>query len=264
MRLSTLLLLFLGGCCCGFAAADDATAVITGPEIASPGDLIILDASGSDADSLVWSLANSDKSFLMFEENRKCVFASGASGQYVFILATAKNGDTAASVALSRHTVTIGSPIPVPPPGPGPGPKPDPPPGPELSAIAKQVRDLVATLDRRSGEAQSIAAEFDAIAQRATLTVMTPTQIAAACKAIAVFQNPEAQPRWKAFSVLFSQVMSANSGDIPTTLQQIAVGIRAAEKPSSATTRDPANETIRSMLDKLRGDLRGIAQEVGQ
>ena len=260
MRLSTLLLLFLGGCCCGFAAADDATAVITGPEIASPGDLIILDASGSDADSLVWSLANSDKSFLMFEGNRKCVFASGASGQYVFLLATAKNGDTAASVALSRHTVTIGLPIPPQPPEPGPGPKPVPPPGPELSAIAKQVRDLVAILDKRSGEAELVATELEKIAHGSG--AKTPTQIAAECKAIAVFQNPEAQPRWRAFSDLFASIMSQNQNHIQFALTQIAVGIRAAEKP--AATSDPANETIRSMLDKLRGDLRGIAQEVGQ
>jgi hypothetical protein len=262
LRPSTILLLFLGGCCCGFAAGEDATAVITGPETASPGDLIILDASGSDCDSRKWLLVGSDKSFLQFEEGRKCVFASGVSGRYHFVLATAKQGDSAVSLATSIHTITIGTPAPTPP-GPDPQPTPVPPPGPELSAIAKQVRDCVATLDRRYGESHAIAAEFDAIAQRATLTVMTPTQIAAACKAIGVFQNPEAQPRWKAFSVLFSQIMSANSGDIPTTLQQIAVGIRAAEKPS-ATTSDPANETIRSMLDKLRGDLRGIASEVGQ
>jgi len=240
-----------------------ATAVITGPETASPGDLIILDASESDCDSRQWLLVGSDKSFLQFEEGRKCVFASGVSGRYHFVLATAKQSDSVVSLATSIHTITIGTPGPEP----APQPKPDPQPGPQpvvLSAIAIQVRDLVATLDRRSGEAQSIAAEFDAIAQRATLTVMTPTQIAAACKAIGVFQNPEAQPRWKAFSVLFASIMSANSGDIPSTLQQVAVGIRAAEKPASAATSDPANETIRSMLDKLRGDLRGIAQEVGQ
>ena len=239
-------------------ALAQATAVITGPETASPGDLIILDASESDCDSRQWLLVGSDKSFLQFEEGRKCVFASGVSGRYHFVLATAKCEDSAASLATSTHTITIGTPGPEP----APQPKPDPPPGPELSAIARQVRDLVATLDRRSGEAQSIAAELEKIAHGSG--AKTPTQIAAECKAIAVFQNPEAQPRWKAFSDLFASIMSQNQNHIQFALTQIAVGIRAAEKPASAATSDPANETIRSMLDKLRGDLRGIAQEVGQ
>jgi hypothetical protein len=266
LRLSTVLLLFLGGCCCGFAAGQDATAVITGPETASPGDLIILDASSSDCDSRKWLLVGSDKSFLQFEENRKCVFASGVSGRYHFVLATAKQSDSAVSLATSIHTITIGTPAPTP--GPDPQPKPGPPPGPEpiptpdLTGIAKQAYDVARQISRKPAEAAGIAAELESIAGKAAESGWTASQIADACVDVVINHTRQNTERWNPFRAFFLSVMKSATNHVDA-LEQIAEGLRAVDA-ASATTSDPANETIRSMLDKLRGDLRGIAQEVGQ
>jgi len=148
-------------------AFGQATAVIEGPQQVSPGDLVILDASKSQADSLVWTLANSDKSFLQFEGGRKCVFASGAVGRYTFVLSTAKSAESGpASVAATKFEVVVGSgPIPTPQPFPGPTPKPEPnvPPQLTLGAVASGARDSATASNRKPGEAAAIADDFERI-----------------------------------------------------------------------------------------------------
>lgn len=101
-----------------------ATAIIKAPAQVSPGDLVILDASDSDAKAFAWTVLPESAAgkFLAVERGTKAVFASGQPGQYTFVLATAA-GD---HVAVALATVTVGVPGPVPP-GPGPGPGPGPP-----------------------------------------------------------------------------------------------------------------------------------------
>lgn len=87
-----------------------ATAVIDGPTVADLGDLIVLDASKSDAESFAWKLTNSKKSFRATDGGKVCMFATGKAGKYSFILATAKGG----TVALVQHDVLVGEPQPEP------------------------------------------------------------------------------------------------------------------------------------------------------
>lgn len=253
-----------------------ATAVIDGPTEAAAGDLIILDASDSDCDSCLWMLANSDKSFLEFEDGRKCVFASGAAGSYSFVLATAKQGDTAATVAIARHVVTIGGtpPGPNPGPNPGPGPKPTPPdpqpPQPDLTGVAREAYDAALALAPKPGECARVATVFSTVASKAAGLGWDLPKIAAESKA-AAFVDPDAVRRWKPFNTFFVGVMmkQRTPSDAIEALEQIAVGLNAAEQSLgksgavSGASGDPANDTIRGMLEKLRGDLRGIQQEVG-
>lgn len=162
----------------GAPPAIRATAVITGPTTASPGDLVILDASTSDAAAFTWALPGSTKTILAVDGGRRCVFASGASGKYVFVLATAK----ADAVAIATHELTIGTPPP--PPGPEPGPGPTPPPAPvlpdgkfKLAARAYAEALKVATANRPA-EALKMAASFRVVAASiAAGTTATPKAI---------------------------------------------------------------------------------------
>lgn len=102
-----------------------ATTIIKAPAQVSPGDLVILDASESDAKAFAWTVLPESAAgkFLAVERGTKAVFASGQPGQYTFVLATAA-GD---HVAVALVTVTVGVPTPQPP---GPGPNPPQPPAP--------------------------------------------------------------------------------------------------------------------------------------
>lgn len=109
------------------SAALNALAIevsIEGPKESAPGDLVILSAKAPGAKHFSWVLANSSKSFLPVEGGTKAVFASGASGKYIFILAASDNE----GLGTYKHELTIGTPEPEPPPvPPNPPTPPDPP-----------------------------------------------------------------------------------------------------------------------------------------
>lgn len=110
------------------AIDEEPKATIAGPKSAAVGDLIVLDASGSKAADFAWLLVNSPKSFLAIDGGRKCVFASGDPGTFVFVLAVA--GKDRVSVAV--HAIEVkGKPAPPDPKPPTPTPNP-PAPGPDL------------------------------------------------------------------------------------------------------------------------------------
>ena len=104
--------------------AQAATAVIEGPTEAPPGDLVILDASKSDAVSFAWALVPKGKSFLPVDGGKRVVFASGSAGTYTFVLATATADG---QVALALHVLTVGKPLPPPIDPPDPPNPPEPP-----------------------------------------------------------------------------------------------------------------------------------------
>ena len=108
-------------------AAAQVEAVVTGPATAEAGDLIILDASqSSNAQEYRWLLVNSQKTFLAFENGRKCVFASGQAGEYIFVLVVAGlDNNEKLSVDSTEHRIVVGKPDPVVPVDPD---RPDPPP----------------------------------------------------------------------------------------------------------------------------------------
>lgn len=109
------------------ASVDDSSTIsvlISGPKLASPGTLVVLDASKSDADTFVWKLSDSDPSFYALSDDGKTVyFASPKPGRYIFNLAVAKkSGEKPPLLLLSEHVVTLQ----------GESPKPDNPVKPDI------------------------------------------------------------------------------------------------------------------------------------
>lgn len=272
LRLPGVLFLLLPSICLA-----QATAVISGPTEAAPGDLIILDASQSDCDARVWLLVGSDKSFLQFEGGNKCVFASGAEGQYHFVLSTAKLSDSAASIATVKHTVTIGggpqpNPGPSPNPNPGPSPIPNPnppkPPEPELTGLAKMAFEAATGLDRRPGECSRVAGIYETAASKALALGWTMQELHAEAKK-AAFTDAATAARWKPFNAFLASAMAGKTtvSDAAAALSDIAKGLSAAELSHvtfPATQADGPNETLKESVEKIRQSLQGIRQEVGQ
>lgn len=164
--------------------AGEPTAVIEGPERAALGDLVVLDASRSEANAFAWLLVGGPKSFLPVDQGRRCVFAAGTAGQYTFVLAVAGND----RVALARHLVTIG-PAPPPPVPPAPPTPPAPEPLPhgkyDLARLARDWARLSVPLDgsRRDASARSLAASFHSMASAISAGTLTlPAEILAETK----------------------------------------------------------------------------------
>lgn len=150
---------------CLLMADDMPTAVIAGPQRAARGDLIVLDASASKASDFAWALVNSTKPCLAIEGGRKCVFASGEAGEFVFVLAVASKD----RVALARHTVAIGDAPGPPAPTPHPQPQPGPPPAPDLPigrfdlsrfGWSAALRTVEASPEARAEQALQLAESF--------------------------------------------------------------------------------------------------------
>lgn len=255
-----LLLLFLQS-----AIYAEATAVVTGPEQAAPGDLIILDATKSDCDAIKWTLANSTKSYLPVNNDRQCVFASGEAGQYVFVVSTAKAEGSVATVAVAKFTITIGSPQPTP--TPGPTPVPPIPPQPVLTGLAKQAYDFAKGLQYKPGEAAQLAAVFRDVAAQAKNLNWGLSQIASSVGTEAkakFFNSPDVVTRWGSFSTQFFVPTLQQVKDSTTAVQvlnDIATGLEAVE---TSTARDVPNETLKDMLRNTKNSLQEIRQEVGK
>lgn len=133
-----------------------ATAIIKAPAQVAPGDLVILDASESEAKSFAWTVLPESAAgkFLAIDKGTKAVFASGQPGQYTFVLATAA-GD---NVAVALVTVTVGTPTPGPtPPGPGPVPVPVPS-GPFRVMMIEETADRTALPREQMAALTSLAA----------------------------------------------------------------------------------------------------------
>jgi hypothetical protein len=253
-------------------AFGQATAIIEGPQQVSPGDLVILDASKSQADSLVWTLANSDKSFLQFEGGRKCVFASGAAGKYVFVLSTAQClGSNPASVAATKFELVVGTspviPQPLPGPTPGPGPITPNPPQPSLSAIATGAKDSATASNRKPGESAVIADDFERIASQGAGLSWTVPQMQAELKKSRLITDADVNARWQPFRDWFRTQAPAMQTPEKTrdVFTEIAIGLRAVDKVGDepAVSGDERNETLKDRVKSINGILDEIANEVG-
>lgn len=248
-------------------ACAQATAVISGPKEVAPGDLVILDASGSDADSLQWMLANSDKSFLSFEGNRKCVFASGAAGRYEFILSTAKCIDGHASIAVTRHTLNVGAPQPQPSPTPTPqpqpiNPSPTPQPEPFLSPIATAARDAGRKCQYQPGEPARLADHFERIASQTGALSWTLQQMQAEMVKAFITTDPDASKRWDPFREWLRSETSWNTPELAAeAFFEIAKGLRAVEGVKPVTS---SGATIKGRVDGVNGALDEIERMIGQ
>ena len=79
-----------------------AQVVLVAPAEVAPSQLVILDAGESTADSITWSCEPKTANWLVIDNGRRAVF-SGASGEYLFIVAAAKGG----SVDVKTHRIKI-------------------------------------------------------------------------------------------------------------------------------------------------------------
>lgn len=122
-----------------------ASVTIVGPTETSPGDLVILEARG-EYEGIRWILGNSPKSFLPVDDGRRCVFASGAPGEYRFYAVVAQRDGDRTTLADASFVVRVGGPTPPPTPVP-PAPTPTPvPPAPEPTPPPAPVPDTVSSI----------------------------------------------------------------------------------------------------------------------
>lgn len=85
-------------------------AVVTGPKESLSGDLVILDASQSQAQKYLWKLLESDKSFLSTDGGLKCIFAAGVDEPrtFHFILVVAgTNANGGPEVDIATHDLLV-------------------------------------------------------------------------------------------------------------------------------------------------------------
>ncbi|GAB5444854.1 MAG: hypothetical protein Fues2KO_52030 [Fuerstiella sp.] len=249
-------------------AYAQATAVITGPEQANPGDLIILNGDESYADDLAWSLVNSDKAFLPVDSNQKCVFASGIPGTYIFVLAASKaSEDVGSTVAVARHSVRIGKPQPEPEPGPGPKPpqppSPPSPPAPDLTGVAKASFDAVSKINARSDEIAAVSQALKTTAGKAaglSWSIKQMNEAYASEMRATVFAQQEARDRWTPYAEFYASTMRPTTDvlDAVENFNAMAEGLDAFLSMSAAPSRDLPNEGLKSTIQSLEGTVRGL------
>jgi hypothetical protein len=83
--------------------------VLQAPSTARVGELVRLDASESSADSFKWLLVPESVDFEVYAEGQKAVFSARVPGEYLFIVAVAKEGSVDVVTWLLR---VIGPPEP--------------------------------------------------------------------------------------------------------------------------------------------------------
>lgn len=266
-------------------------AVIKGPVQSSPGDLIILDASGSTADDFDWMLANSDKSYLTFENDSKLVFASGVPGSYTFVLAAASvvdvDGQQKAAVALTTHTIRIGNgpgpvdpdtPDPVEPIDPVEPDVPDPvdpvdPVTPDLDGLALASYEQVNKITSSVSERKTLASNLRTVTSKAAGLSWPVSKMLQELKSLnndSPFSSQEVVDRWGSYLQWFGEAMKGrNDRDSAIEgLNQIAEGLEATLKSTvrsvgTFNSGDRANDSLKGMVRQIRGSLNNLKQEVG-
>lgn len=190
-------------CFASLCFAESPKAVITGPTGGVPGDIILLDASGSVGDHFVWKvsreLPDGRQALIVFEGGRKAVVASLPGQCEIWFAAGNKDG-----IDLIKYVVNITGSTPNPTPGPQPFPQPDNKPQfPDSKlGISQRVYDVAKTIPRASGESQDLAKQFRGIvAQIAARTLSGSTSIIGAIKDAnySALNTEDKRTRWTPF-----------------------------------------------------------------
>jgi hypothetical protein len=229
------------------SAQTGAAPLIDGPAKAMLGDLVILDATASGGEQFAWVLVCPDqtKRCLPVDAGRRCVFASGSTGRFVFVLAMKK----ADQLLTATHVVEIENPSP--PPGPNPGPDPNPAPVPDGKlGLAKLALDWATTqvalppaLLRQT--AQSLAGSFESIASAiAAGTLRDPAEILAQTRQQNNQVLGEQQAPWRPWGAKLAEKLDElhRAGRLPSPAdyadawREIATGLRAVGKTSRQWT----------------------------
>ena len=82
---------------------DDTGIVLRAPDEAEIGELVRLDASSSDVDSLTWQIIPATPDFEVIEDGRRAFFSSRVRGSYLIIIGGAKDQQA----LLRHHTIDV-------------------------------------------------------------------------------------------------------------------------------------------------------------
>lgn len=199
MRFATILLTLL--LISATAIADTPKAIISGPTGGTPGDIIILDASGSIGTFFKWAIArelpDGRQTLVVVDEKGKKAILASLPGQHEVWLAVGNEE----GIDLLKYVVTIsGGPTPGPTPGPMPNPQPRFPDS--KLGVSQKVYDAVKAVPNAAGEAQGFANAFRGIASQISAgTLSGKAGIMNAIKAAndQVLNTPEKNTRWTPF-----------------------------------------------------------------
>jgi hypothetical protein len=224
--------------------AQDAKAVIHGPNIVETGDLLVLDATGSQGDCFHWVLVNSHKTFLAVEDGRKLAFAAGTAQEYTFVLVVACCTEAGSlSVDMAEYRVRVGG-----------GPAPPPPDLPDgrwgfTKTAYRLLKELVPT-DKRH-YAQPLGDNFEAIA--ASIDAGTYDEFAGAEaveKAILALQSKNRQT--------LKYVDSEHPGDAQAWQAFFAEWKKKADELNALPDSEQALRTVAQYGEAFRETARGL------
>ena len=131
------------------SALAEVKAVISGPETANPGDLVVLYTTDSVGDNFVW-IQPPKLQVLTCDSSKSLAFAVGTPGVYTFTLIAA---DTTAAIDYATHTVVVGTP-------PDPTPTPTPTPVTDFATISKSTAPADPETATRIVDAINLTAKF--------------------------------------------------------------------------------------------------------
>lgn len=238
----------------GTASAAGPKAIINGPATAVPGELVTLDASGSQGENLRfrWSVQPDQPGRIMFEE---CPKGSGkiristfpGTWHYTVFVFNAEDSDVLTwAVTIPGGTVptpspTPPAPTPPAPPSPNPAPPapvpPTPPPQPSTFGIRDQIPvwAMTVTSPNKVANAARLADAADALAAAvAAGTTSGPAKILAALTAANAIALGSDLAAWKSFGVSYSAALTGlyATGKLKTDaewsemLRETAAGLR--------------------------------------
>ena len=233
----------------GTASAAGPKAIINGPATAVPGELVTLDASGSQGENLRfrWSVQPDQPGRIMFEE---CPKGSGkiristfpGVWHYTVFVFNAEDSDVLTwAVTIPGGTVPTPSPTPPAPTPPSPAPPapvpPTPPPQPSTFGIRDQIRVWAMTVSspNKVANAARLADAADALAAAvAAGTTSGPAKILAALTAANALALGSDLAAWKSFGVSYAAAIGGlyamkklpTDADWAEMLRETAAGLR--------------------------------------
>jgi hypothetical protein len=130
------------------AEGHQARIELTAPETGRIGELIRFDLSESDVDSIKWLLVPGSADFETYNSGRNAVFSARVAGEYMFIIAAAKDG----TVDVITHIITIKG----------------PPERPATESLTQWIPYWLYPLNLPKDEASALAGSFESVSSRIT------------------------------------------------------------------------------------------------
>lgn len=148
------------------AVSNTSLVKIDGPIVAKAGQLIVLDVSKSNATSFTWVVEPPTANFLVIDGGKRAVFSHGSPGEFLFIVAGAKDGE----VGVTTHRIKVEG---------------GQPPFPNVDGIAAKIPLWCESVvsDNKKDEALKLAQSFASVASIVDSgVVMTPEDVVLSTK----------------------------------------------------------------------------------